>query len=163
MAPPTRTGTIVGMESVRLGWGSSESARRTLVAAALALGATVLGCNSPAPEGDCASPPPSTSPIIVYIDGTPSNVPASAFTVTAVGSKGDTPSLQGESELGGDDFQGTGQTDETYVVTVIYQGTTIFEGNVGIGVNGCDFGVHVLYFENDGGIVLDAAVGPAAT
>jgi hypothetical protein len=121
-------------------------ARRALLAATAILGAPTFGCSTPLP-GDCATPEPPTSPINIYIDGAPSNIPLTAFTVTATGSKGDTPSLQG---VGGNDFQGTGQTDESYQVTVKYQGATLYQGTVTWSVAGCGFVVNA-YFVQDGG------------
>jgi hypothetical protein len=72
-------------------------------------------------------------------------VPASAFTVTATGSGGDKPSLQGEVGHGGGTvspvvaFSGTGQTDESYQLTVTYDRATVSQSSVGWSVAGCGF------------------------
>ena len=122
------------------------------LASILIAGALAGGCIPVFPDCD---PSATRSPIAVYI-GAPAGIPASAFTATAIGSRGDRPSLQGPTGSGLVFFSGSGASDETYQVTVTYGSTVIFDGNVGWSVDGCGFVVNVDYPE----CCLDGGAAP---
>lgn len=105
-----------------------------LLASAASAGCTI------GPVADCATNPAS-SPIYVYLNDVPAGTTASNFTVTAVGSKGDMPSLSVSGSPGSIFvFTGTGgPQDETYQITVTFNGTTIAQTTVGWSVNSCGF------------------------
>jgi hypothetical protein len=108
--------------------------------------AAVADVQSPPPSGDCPIPIPATSPINVYITGTPTASTPSEFAVSATGSAGDEVSLAFVAALsdGTLSFDGTGESNETYQIVVDYKGSNVFEVNpVGWSVAGCGFSENI--------------------
>jgi hypothetical protein len=95
---------------------------------------------------DCPIPVPATSPIAVYLTGTPAGSTSSQFAISATGSAGDKVSLAFVATLsdGTLDFQGTGESDETYDITVEYKDATVFQTSaVNWSVAGCGFNENI--------------------
>jgi hypothetical protein len=107
------------------------------------------GCSSTTPEGDCIASP--SSPIDVSIAGAPADAGVGSFAVIATGSSGDTPALQASAANGGVTFSGTGLTSETYVVTVTYDHSVVYQANAPWSVAGCGFVVSLQFGDWDGG------------
>jgi hypothetical protein len=106
---------------------------------------TDTGTSVPLP-GDCLTPIPATSPFYVYLSGTPAGSTEGQFAVSATGSAGDKVSLAffATQSDGTIDFQGTGESAETYQITVDYNGATVFqESAVGWSVAGCGFSENI--------------------
>jgi hypothetical protein len=113
-------------------------------AAAAAAAALATGCID-APVGDCPEQG-SNSPIDVYVNDVPAGVQASAFDVTAVGSKGDEPALEGSLGPGFVYFSGTGgDSQERYLVTVTYEREVLYRAEVGWGVSSCGFAANAQF------------------